>query len=278
MIVDIGAAMLATAPEKFDVIVSLNLYGDILSDIAAQVAGSVGLAGSANIGADFAMFEAIHGSAPNIAGKNIANPSGLLNAAIQMLEYLNANHIAKRIESAWFKTIEDGIHTADIANDAYTKKRVGTQEFADAVIDRLEVGRHDEHSPALISLPHQQFPTPMTDSLVSNKALVGVDIFLEALRPDLEALAMLLKQTCGTQFTLSLITNRGIKVWPDGSKETLHTDHWRCRFKFNTTTTPSNEAICALLKQIDAAGLQWIKLENLYSFSGIHGYSLGQGE
>jgi isocitrate dehydrogenase len=278
LIVDIGAALLATAPEKFDVIVSLNLYGDILSDIAAQVAGSVGLAGSANIGADFAMFEAIHGSAPAIAGKDLANPSGLIQAAIQMLNYLNAHELAANIETAWLKTIADGIHTADIANDTYTQKVVGTQEFAAAVIERLELKHQDKKSETLISLPHNKFPTPLANNLTSSKELVGVDIFLAAQSPDIDNLAALLQQAAASNFSLSLITNRGTKVWPDGSKETLCTDHWRCRFKFNTTTPQTNTEIVTLLNRIDTLGLQWIKLENLYNIDGQAAYSLGQGE
>ena len=97
-----------------DVVVTLNLYGDILSDIAAQVAGSVGLAGSANIGHTAAMFEAVHGSAPDIAGKDVANPSGLLMAATQLLVHVGAADVAERVKNAWLCTLEDGIHTADI--------------------------------------------------------------------------------------------------------------------------------------------------------------------
>src|SRR6185503_1215633 len=104
-IVDIGAAKLADTPEIFDVIVLPNLYGDILSDVAAQIAGSVGLAGSANIGEKGAMFEAIHGSAPRRAGQNLANPSGLLLAAVMMLEHLGKRETAALIHNAWLKTL-----------------------------------------------------------------------------------------------------------------------------------------------------------------------------
>ena len=110
-------------------IVTENLYGDIISDVAAQVAGSVGLAGSANIGNQMAMFEAIHGSAPDIAGKDIANPSGLLNAAVQMLIHINQPEIATLIENAWLQTLEDGIHTGDIYSQTHSKKKVGTQHL-----------------------------------------------------------------------------------------------------------------------------------------------------
>ena len=135
-IIDIGAAKLADTPEMFDVIVMPNLYGDILSDVAAQITGSVGLAGSANIGDGFAMFEAIHGSAPRIAGMNKANPSGLLLGAIQMLVHIGQKEVAEKIQNAWLKTLEDGVHTYDIYNESVSKEKLGTREFADAVISR----------------------------------------------------------------------------------------------------------------------------------------------
>lgn len=113
-IIDIGSARLAASPEIFDVIVTLNLYGDILSDIAAQLAGSIGFAASANVGEQAAMFEAVHGSAPDIAGKGIANPSGLLIAATQMLVHIGLPEYAEAIKNAWLCTLEDGIHTPDM--------------------------------------------------------------------------------------------------------------------------------------------------------------------
>src|SRR5436190_7090406 len=136
-IVDIGSAKLADTPEAFDVIVLPNLYGDILSDIAAQVAGSVGLAGSANIGDRCGMFEAIHGSAPRRAGQNIANPSGLLLAAVVMLLHIGQPDVATLVHNAWLRTLEDGIHTYDIYVEGVSKQRVGTKEFADAVVARV---------------------------------------------------------------------------------------------------------------------------------------------
>jgi len=136
-IIDIGAARLADTPEMFDVIVTSNLYGDVISDIAAQITGSVGLAGSANIGQKCAMFEAIHGSAPPIAGQNIANPSGLLRAAVMMLSHIGQQDVAETVKNAWACTIEQGIHTADIFKEGVSKQLVGTKEFAQAVIERI---------------------------------------------------------------------------------------------------------------------------------------------
>src|ERR687895_1074695 len=136
-IVDIGAAKLADTPDAFDVVVMPNLYGDVLSDVAAQIAGSVGLAGSANIGEHIAMFEAIHGSAPRRAGQNMANPSGLLLGAVMMLVHIGLTEHAERVHNAWLRTIEDGIHTYDIYDEKVSKQKVGTKEFAEAVVERL---------------------------------------------------------------------------------------------------------------------------------------------
>ena len=129
-IVDIGAAKMADTPGAFDVIVMPNLYGDILSDVAAQIAGSVGIAGSANIGDQCAMFEAIHGSAPRRANQNLANPSGLLLGGVLMLVHINQPEAAARVHNAWLRTIEDGVHTYDIFTEGSSKEKVGTKEFA----------------------------------------------------------------------------------------------------------------------------------------------------
>ena len=126
-IVDIGAAKLADTPGAFDVVVLPNLYGDILSDVAAQIAGSVGMAGAANIGVGAAMFEAIHGSAPRRAGQNLANPSGLLNAAVLMLVHIGQSEVAARVQNAWLRTLEDGVHTYDVHDPERSQVKVGTR-------------------------------------------------------------------------------------------------------------------------------------------------------
>src|SRR6266545_3806924 len=151
-IVDIGAAKMADTPGAFDVIVMPNLYGDILSDVAAQIAGSVGLAGSANIGESCAMFEAIHGSAPRRAGQNVANPSGLLLASVMMLVHIGQPEVAGRVHNAWLKTIEDVIHTYDVYTEGTSAAKVGTREFAQAVVERLSVpGSRSEESLTALS-------------------------------------------------------------------------------------------------------------------------------
>lgn len=278
MIVDIGAARLAEMPERFDVILAPNLYGDILSDIAAEVAGSVGLAGSANVGDDCAMFEAVHGSAPDIAGKGIANPSGLLQGAILMLVHIGQPEAAARIKNAWLKTLEDGIHTADIYDERVSVKKVSTAEFAQAVIERL--GQQPERlRPAKFGEASKQ---PMVPLMVRNpkpakKELVGIDVFFNWRGTKPEELAKLLEPLSTEKFKLTLITNRGVKVWPGGFPETFRTDHWRGRFMAQQGT-PNHHDIVELLSRIAAAGMDFIKTEHLYNFDGKPGYSLGQGQ
>src|SRR5438270_7049338 len=179
-IVDIGSAKLADTPEAFDMIVLPNLYGDILSDVAAQIAGSVGLAGSANIGESCAMFEAIHGSAPRRAGQNIANPSGLLLAAVMMLVHIDQPDVATQVHNAWLRTIEDGIHTYDIYVEGVSKAKVGTVEFAEAVIARLGQEPHMLKAVGYTSAPtHITNEHVSTSSFSEKKDLVGIDVFLD---------------------------------------------------------------------------------------------------
>jgi len=278
MIVDIGAARLAQMPERFDVILAPNLYGDILSDIAAEVSGSVGLAGSANLGDDCAMFEAIHGSAPDIAGKAIANPSGLLQAAIMMLVHIGQPDPAARIKNAWLSTLEDGIHTADIHDPRVSNEKVGTDAFADAVIarlgqspDRLRPARFGEASKRPMVPPMVRNPHP------ARRVLVGIDVFFNWRGTQPDELAQLLTPLSTDRLKLQLITNRGVKVWPGGFPETFRTDHWRGRY-MATEGVATHADIVALLAGIADASMDFIKTEHLYEFDGKAGYSLGQGQ
>lgn len=278
-IVDIGAAKMADTPEAFDVIVMPNLYGDILSDVSAQIAGSVGLAGSSNIGELCSMFEAIHGSAPRRAGQNLANPSGLMLASVQMLVHLGQGKAAQKIHNAWLKTMEDGIHTYDIFREGVSKKKVGTKEFAMAVSERLgeepsklTAARYGDEAPLALTYKRSQKPP-------AKKELIGVDIFLHERNPDANSLgARVEKAAAGGPLGLKMISNRGLKVYPNGLKETFCTDHWRCRFQTRDESTASPEAVWTMMKKMTDAGLDVIKTENLYLFDGEKGYTLGQGQ
>ena len=277
LIVDIGAAKLADTPEKFDVIVMPNLYGDILSDVAAQIAGSVGLAGSANIGSEVAMFEAIHGSAPKRAGQNVANPSGLLLAAVQMLVHIGQGNVATRVHNAWLKTIEDGIHTYDIYDPSISTEKVGTREFAAAVIARL--GKKPQTlKPVDYPVHDEPISVKLKNRPLQFKQLVGVDVFVEW-RGSAEMLGQQLEKQAGPDFQLQMITNRGTKVYPGGMSETFCVDHWRCRFQApGNVGQVTHEMVIGLLSRLVAADLPPVKTEGLFTFDGQPGYSLGQGQ
>jgi isocitrate dehydrogenase len=282
MIIDIGTAKMAVNPERFDVVVAPNLYGDILSDVAAEVAGSIGIAPSSNIGRHCAMFEAVHGSAPDIAGRDIANPSGLLLSAVMMLVYMGRTEAAGRIHNAWLRTIEDGVLTADMAG-ANGPAPVGTRAFAQAVIARLG------QAPRTLAAVNYPAPDPAPAAVVAavaaprpvaRKALVGVDVFVnwDQAQRDPDVLGALLEAQAAPEWRLALVTNRGVKVYPHGIKQTLCTDHWRCRFLAGQAGSATPQGIAALLLRLHAAGLDAVKTENLYTFDGVAGYSQAQGE
>lgn len=276
-IVDIGAALIANTPEDFDVVVVPNLYGDIISDIAAQIAGSVGLCGSANIGDVCAMFEAIHGSAPQIAGQNVANPSGILFAALAMLNHLGLHEASANIENALLKTIEDGIHTADIYSQSSSQK-VGTDEFCKHVIGNL--GNKPQHLSARENKGQsQKIQVQLKPTQPAKKQLEGVDVFIcENNRNPNDLGNKLIEIAKGSNLNLIMITNRGVKVFPNGNPLTFCTDHWRCRFSPKNKESLTYADILNLMAIIDQSHLEIIKTENLYSFNGEKGYSLGQGQ
>lgn len=276
-IIDIGAAKLADTPETFDVIVMPNLYGDVLSDVAAQITGSVGLAGSANIGEECAMFEAIHGSAPRRAGQNLANPSGLLQGAIMMLNHIGQTAVAENIQNAWLKTMEDGIHTYDIYKEGTSKQKLGTKEFALAVIANL--GNKPSILKAVSYANSSALNLPKYKRKASaKKELVGVDVFIHWAGTEPNELGTLVKVLNTGSLQLNMITNRGIKVYPDGFKETFCTDHWRCRFKPMEGMRIEKDDIIQLMSSANLNAIDFIKTENLYEFDGVAAYSLGQGQ
>jgi isocitrate dehydrogenase len=279
-IIDIGAARLATHPERFDVIVTPNLYGDIISDIAAEMTGSVGLAGSANIGEHVAMFEAIHGSAPDIAGQGIANPSGLLLGAVMMLVHIRQASVAQTVHNAWLKTIEDGLHTVDIKGDK-TKQVLSCEAFAKAVIARL--GQKPQHFKEI------RYSNPVRTEAVTKplyvrkpaakKEMIGVDVFVHSVDCTPEFLAGRLSTLATASLKLQVITNRGVKVWPQGFSETFCTDHWRCRFiAAEPKGRIGHPEIIELLTKITQGQIDVIKTENLCTFDGENGFALAQGQ
>lgn len=276
-IVDIGAAKLADTPELFDVLVMPNLYGDVLSDVTAQLAGSIGLAGSANIGDQCAMFEAIHGSAPRIAGQNRANPSGLLQASIMLLTHIGQPDVASQIHNAWLKTIEDGIHTDDIFAESVSRQRVTTTEFTEAVLARIGDTPQVLHPITYHTLVPKVPRTLPKDPPKIHKKLVGVDVFLDWNKGLPNDLGAIVNRAALDPLRLRVITNRGVKVWPDGFPETFCTDHWRCRFLADEDDAVGPGHITQLLDRIAEHGLESIKTENLYLFDGVPGFAAVHG-
>lgn len=290
-IIDIACARLATKPEIFDVIVTMNLYGDIISDIAAEISGSVGLAGSANIGLDYAMFEAIHGSAPDIAGKDIANPSGLINASIMMLNHIGQNETANLIQNALFKTIENGIHTADIFNEKTSKRKVGCKEFTKAVIEnlgqkpsQLKQGNNSRAKKLEINLKENKE--------ISEKLLIGFDLFIDW-KNNFDSLLESLKSLNSEVFEIKAISAKGLTLWPlsDNYLMPNYEQGLTClRFTgkgicgknsleiINKNKDVSHKNIIEILSYLNEKNIDFVKYEGLYLFGGKPAYSGGQGE
>ncbi len=294
-IIDIGTARLAAKPEIFDVIVTMNLYGDIISDVAAEISGSVGLAGSANIGENYAMFEAIHGSAPDIAGKDIANPSGLINASVMMLVHLEQYEVASRVRNALYKTIEDGIHTADIFNEKTSTKKVGTKEFAKEVISRL--GQNPQKLPVANFAAKEKSSSSRTSheieaQKISEKSLIGFDLFIDW-QESFDDLVALLNNLESEKFEIKTISAKGLLLWPLIDKNEAP-DYKKgltiLRFIgkgisgknshdiIDANKSISKQDLIEMLEICNTAKIDFVKYEGLYLFDKKPAYTATQGE
>lgn len=293
-IVDIGSARLAAKPEIFDCIVTLNLYGDIISDIAAEISGSVGLAGSANIGSQYAMFEAIHGSAPDIAGKDIANPTGLLQAAIMMLVHIGDIEAANKIANALNKTIEDGIHTPDIYNQNISQKKVGTKEFTLELIKRL--GKEPLKLPKAnyVKSEHVTTDNATQSQKISQKRLIGFDLFIDW-QQEFDELLATINSIESEELEIKMISAKGLLLWPYLDKFMMPTyKKGQTILRFigkGITGKSSNDIIDSkksithtqiidMLTKFNNKKIDFIKYEGLYLFGENNepGYTSGQGE
>ena len=292
-IIDIGTARLAAKPEIFDVVVTMNLYGDIISDVVAETSGSVGLAGSANIGKDYAMFEAIHGSAPDIAGKDMANPTGLIHGAIMMLVHIGQNDVASKIRNALYKTIEDGVHTPDVYNEATSKKKVGTKEFTKAVIANL--GQKPSQLPvASYSSANKQTEIKVEKAAthLEKKSMIGFDLFIDWPQ-EFDQLLAVLKGMESEKMEVKMISAKGLLLWP------LIDKHMMPNYAKGLTVlrfigkgitgkssneiidankTISHQDIIEMLNVLNEKKFDFVKYEGLYLFDGKPGYTSGQGE
>jgi isocitrate dehydrogenase len=279
MIVDNLAHQLVIRPENFSVIVATNMNGDIISDLTSGLIGGLGFAPSANLGSEVAIFESVHGTAPDIAGKDIANPTALILTGAMMLRYTGEVLASAALENALLYVLEKGeIVTADIK--AAKGKIVGTKAFGEEVISAL--GKEPQLG-AVKNLKPFKMPQVDANSLMkkvsSNSRDIGVDIYLQckldpkALGEKLESMLTEIK----VPFKLKLISNRGAKVYPPSEALTDCIDHYRCRFMYNGEEDISTDEIFKLTKRIGEE-FRWMHLEKLLEVDGVRRYSLAQGE
>jgi len=276
MIVDNCAHQMVIRPEQFDVTVMTNMNGDILSDLAAGLVGGLGVAPSANLGDEVAMFEAVHGSAPQIAGKGLANPTALLLSAVMMLRHIGDFATARKVEHALYVTLEEGRDlTGDIAAPG---QGVGTGAFTDRVIANL--GRESAAVPTREYRPItlQRWPAITWYKAAATRELIGVDVFVESER-DPRAIGITLAAAAeGSAFTLKMISSRGTQVWPEQGGNTFLVDHFRARFLFKEP--PKGDAVAEITDLLNRIGRQhrWMHLEKLQRFDGADAFSKAQGE
>lgn len=277
IIIDNCAHQLVRYPEQFDVIVTTNMNGDIISDLTSGLTGGLGLAPSANIGDGIAMFEAVHGSAPTIAGKDIANPTAMLLSSVLLLRYIGEFEKARDIEHAVVMTIEEGKKlTVDLAPSPETS--CSTTEFTDEVIKNL--GRRSDHWPdhdyKPIKLPAPEKTTGTVT--VETRKLVGVDVFVEADESAEELGKQLESLVEGSPLKLKLVGNRGTMVYPGWAARIDCVNHWRCCFIPRAEGAETNDAeILALLARVGEK-YRWMHVEKLELLDGKPGYTKSQGE
>ena len=277
IIVDNCAHQLVRRPEQFSVIVTTNMNGDILSDLTSALVGGLGFAPSANIGSEVAIFEAVHGSAPKYAGKDVINPTAMILSGVLMLRHIGAHAEADRLENAVLFTFEEGRHrTRDFAGEAGS---CGTRAFTDAILGNL--GKAPQNTPART---RSKLVLPVTSTAVdlvrpAKREVVGIDVFVESplqpevLGPKVQAAAE------GTAFRLKMISNRGTVVFPITGAKTDVVDQHRCRFVFQSPALDvGNAVVGALLAGIERQGLRWMHLEKLQSFEDRPGFTKAQGE
>lgn len=277
IIIDNCAHQLVKAPEQFDVIVTTNMNGDIISDEGSALVGGLGFAPSANLGSDVAIFEAVHGSAPKYAGKNVINPTALMLTSVLLLRHLDEFEAAAKVENAVVATLGEGkVSTRDVVGDALA---ASTSAFADAVIQNL--GKPAPPGWKVRQYRPIQLPrVPASPSLAHPPARrqVGVDVFVEssldpqALGDDLRAIAL------GTPLSLHGISNRGTKVYPPTDAMTDVVDHWQARFLLTTGSGElADDTLLDLLRRI-AGHHRWVAVERLQELDGAPGYTRPQGE
>jgi NAD-dependent isocitrate dehydrogenase len=259
IIVDNCCMQLVARPEQFDVLVLPNLYGDIVSDLCAGIVGGLGVAPGGNIGKTCAVFEAVHGSAPDIAGKGLANPTAILISSIQMLQHMGYIGYAQAIEQAMTATLASGVKTRDLGGTA------STSEYTDAIIANLPTVTNKE-SVATAAAAESK---PLSHKSMSSWDCVGLDVFVHH-----DGLPAMPQQVGG--FTLRLMSNRGTKVWPGPTPDILMVDHFRCRYVAEAPIT--RQDALGVLTELTAANVEWLHVELLWNDAGEAKYTKAQGE
>lgn len=231
VIVDALCMKLVYAPQQFECIVLTNLQGDIVSDLCAGLVGGLGFAPSANLGDHIKIFEAVHGTAPDIAGKNLANPTSLLLSGTLMLNQLGLEHFSIAIKNALLSAIDKGVHTGDFGEDR--SNSVGTKEFAKAIINELDLSKISDTDPEKYHKPTSLSSNTMMISSDEIIETVGIDLFVESEKqPD--DIAKIVLSELDENMELTTITNRGTQVWPEGSVYTNLVDTYIVRIEKNT--------------------------------------------
>ena len=275
VIVDNAAHQLVKRPEQFEVIVTTNMNGDILSDLSSALIGGLGFAPSANIGNDVAIFEAVHGSAPKYAGKNVINPTAVILSGVLMLRYLGHFEQASAIEHAIFVTLESGVLTGDVLG---YDRGTPTTEYTDAIIGNL--GKRSATWTVRDVRP-LQLPKidPAPDYVkATTRAVVGLDVFVESPMTAAELGASLMELTHDTRLSLKMISSRGTKVFPPTGALTESGDHFRCRFIIKEAPGDlPDEDVNQLLARISRRHI-WMHIEKLQEFDGELGFTRDQGE
>ena len=278
LLIDNCAHQLVIKPEQFDVIVTTNMNGDILSDLTSGLVGGLGIAPSANLGHESAFFEAVHGSAPDIAGQDKANPIALILSGVMMLRHLGEFEAAENIENALLVTLESGAGMpVDIAHGDVTP--LGTSAFTELVIENLgdEPQCRFERSYAPLKMPKRSAAVAVSSPV--ERKVVGVDVFIEFVG-EAPVLGEILEEAAAhSLFSLKMISNRGTQVYPHTGTSPDCVDHWRCRFIVEIPNSDiRGTAISELLAKIEGNGLRWMHLEKLNQFDGEDVFSKAQGE
>jgi len=283
LIIDNVAHQMAKDPAQFDIIVTTNLAGDIISDLASGLVGGLGFAASGNYGDDAAIFEAVHGSAPKYAGKNVINPTALILSSVMMLRHLGEASAAQHIEDAVFVTLEEGeAVTLDVARQAGdVEQSTSTSGFADAIIENLgrapatTYERKSQGPPATLPEPRPRWELRTVDG--PDTQVIGVDIYTE-MDGAPEPIGQALEAAAGPEFRLLLVSARGTKVYPTGSSSTDTVGWWRCRFvAAQEGATVTDAAILALLGRVGER-MPWAHVQKLRMFGEDEGFTRAQGQ